>query len=130
MPGYIVGDQTYWLIGKTADEAAYLTALLNADCLQKAYQDARKSDRHFAHHIWRAVPIPRWDAEDKRHQALASLCADAEKTAADVRDSFPTDTGQIKLCEAIRKELRASGVAGAVDDLVRAILPRHTTPAA
>jgi len=43
-PNYIVGHQTYWLIGKSADEAAYLAALLNAECFQQAYQDSRKID--------------------------------------------------------------------------------------
>ncbi len=105
-PNHIVGHQTYWLICKTTDEAAYLTALLNADCLQQAYQDSRKSDRHFLHHIWRAVPIPRYDTGNAHHRALASLCAAAEQAAAGVRDSLPSDTGQIKLCEAIRRELR------------------------
>ena len=125
-PNYIVSHQTYWLIGKTTDAAAYLTALLNADCLQQAYQASRKSDRDFLHHIWRAVPIPRYDAGNGQHRALASLCVDAEKAAASVRDGLPADAGQIRLCEAIRRELRAAGIAGAIDAAVRAILPRHS----
>ena len=128
LPDRIVSHQTYWLISKTTDEAAYLTAILNADCLQKAYQDSRKSDRDFLHHIWRAVPIPRYDAGNEHHRALAALCGYAEKVAAGVRDGFPGDTGQIRLCDAIRQELRAAGVAGEIDEQARAILPRHSTP--
>ncbi len=112
----------------TEDEASYLTAILNADCLQPAYQGSRKSDKHFHHHIWRAVPIPRYDAGNEHHRALAALCGDAEKVAAGVRDGFPGDTGQIRLCDAIRQELRAAGVAGEIDEQARAILPRHSTP--
>ena len=37
--------------------------MLNADCLQLAYQQSRKSDRTFDLHFWRTVPIPRYDAE-------------------------------------------------------------------
>ncbi len=123
-PSHIVGHQTYWLIGKSADEAAYLAALLNAECLQQAYQDSRKSDRHFLHHIWRAVPIPRYDAKNVHHRQPASLCADAEKAAA-ARDRLPA-AGQIRLCDAIRQELRAAGLAAAIDAAARAILPRHS----
>ena len=114
----------------TEDEASYLTAILNADCLQLAYQGSRKSDKHFHHHIWRAVPIPRYDGGNGRHRELASLCGVAEQAAAGVRDRLPSDTGQIKLCEAIRRELRANGISGLIDEQARAILPRHSTPAA
>ena len=106
---HIVEKTTYHLTTRNPEEAAYLTAVLNADCLQLAYQQSRKSDRHFEQHIWRAVPIPRYDAGNVHHRALASLCGVAEQAAAGVRDRLPSDTGQIKLCEAIRRELRASG---------------------
>ena len=85
---------------------------------------------HFHHHIWRAVPIPRYDAGNGQHRELASLCGVAEQAAAGVRDRLPSDTGQIKLCEAIRRELRACGISGLIDEQARAILPRHSTPAA
>ena len=114
----------------TEDEAQYLTAILNADGLQLAYQGSRKSDRDFHHHIWRAVPIPRYDAKNGHHRRLASLCAEAEKAAAAVRDGLPAGAGQIRLCDAIRQELRAAGLAAAIDAAARAILPRHSAPAA
>ena len=88
------------------------------------------SFRHFHHHIWRAVPIPRYDGGNGRHRELASLCGVAEQAAAGVRDRLPSDTGQIKLCEAIRRELRANGISGLIDEQARAILPQHSTPAA
>lgn len=125
-PYRIADNSTFHLTASTSDEAAYLVAVLNADCLQQAYQARRKSDHHFAHHIWRAVPIPRYDAGNAQHRALAALCVDAEKAAAGVRDGLPADAGQIRLCEAIRRELRAAGIAGAVDAATRAILPRHS----
>ena len=112
---------------RTEDEASYLTAILNADCLQLAYQLSRKSDKHFHHHIWRAVPIPRYDAKNRRHRALAELCVAAEQAAAVVRDGLPADAGQIQLCDAIRRELRTAGIAGLIDAQVRVILPRHST---
>ena len=105
---YIADNSAYHLTAKTPDEAAYLTALLNADYLQQAYQDSRKSDKDFHHHIWPTVPIPRYDTGNAHHRALASLCAAAEQAAAGVRDRLPADTGQIRLCEAIRRELRAN----------------------
>ena len=128
-PDQIADTSTYHLTVSTSDEAAYLTALLNADCLQSAYQTSRKSDRDFHLHIWVEVPIPRYDAQNRHHKELAKLCAKAEKAAIQVRDSQPADAGQIKLCDSIRRELRAAGIAPAIDAAVRAILPRHSAPA-
>ncbi len=121
-----VVHQEYWYTAKSEDEAAYLVSVLNADCLQSAYQQSRKSDRDFLHHIWHYVPIPRFDAENDHHHALVNLCLEAEQTAAKVRDSMAPDDGKIAVSEAIRSALRENGIARQIDEQVKAILPKHT----
>ena len=125
-PHYIAENSTYHMTTKSPEEAAYLVAVLNADCLQLAYQQSRKSDRHFDHQFWYTVPIPRYDFRNQHHQALADLCNQAERTAERVRDSMATDAGQISISDAIRRALRENGIAGRIDEQVRAILPEHT----
>ena len=108
------------------DEAAYLAVLLNAPCLQSAFQESRASDRHFHLHPLRKVPIPSFDFEDPRHRELVGLCDLAEKTAQKTIDEMPENTGQIKASNLIRRELRLEGIADAIDETVRLILPSHS----
>ena len=113
----------------TAGEAAYLTAMLNAPCLQLAYQQSRKSDRDFHQHFWRTVPIPKYDRDNAVHQAIAQLCEEAETVAADARTLHGADLGQQKLSDRIRRELINRGIADQLDGLVRQIVPDQSEPA-
>jgi len=111
-----------------ADEAAYLTAMLNAPCLQLAYQQSRKSDRDFSQHFWRTVPIPKFDGDNAVHQAIAQLCEEAETVAADARTLHGVDSGQQKLSDRIRRELINRGIADRIDALARQIVPDQSEP--
>ena len=113
----------------TADEAAYLTAMLNAPCLQLAYQQSRKSDRDFSQHFWRTVPIPKFDGGNAVHQAIARLCEEAEAAAAGARALHGADLGQQKLSDRIRRELVSRGIADRIDALARQIVPDQSEPA-
>ena len=104
-------------------EAAYLVAMLNAPCLQLAYQQSRKSDRDFVQHFWRTVPIPVYDAGNADHQQLAALCGEAEAAAQAVLTLHGAQFGQITLSSRIRQELINRGIAGRIDDLARKIVP-------
>lgn len=124
----LVNDACYWMRVSAAAEAAYLVAILNAEALQPAYRATRRSDRDFHTHFWHEVPIPRFD-EDRvgLHRALARLGQEVEEVASTVRDGLSlTGAGQIKVCAEIRAELRRSGLAGSLDDLVGELLPHHT----
>ena len=112
----------------TAGEAAYLTAMLNAPCLQLAYQQSRKSDRDFHQHFWRTVPIPKFDGDNAVHQAIAQLCEEAEAVAAGARTLHGTDLGQQRLSDRIRRELVNRGVADRIDALARQIVPDQSEP--
>ena len=52
-----VDASLYWHRARIADEAGYLTALLNAPILRRAFFEARESGRNFHLSPWRKVPI-------------------------------------------------------------------------
>ena len=96
----------------TFEEAGYLTCMLNAPCLQLAYQESRESDRHFDLHPLRKVPIPRFDPADTDHLELVELCELAEVAAKEVIDGLADNTGQIKASNLIRQMLMDEGNRG------------------
>ena len=122
----ILNDACYWLPVRSGAEAAYLVAVLNADCMQDAYRDARKSDRDFHTHFWHQVPVPRYAAANRLHRRIARLGESLEQAAAAVRDRPGlAGAGQVKACTHIRHELRTQGLAGRLDEVVRELLPDH-----
>ena len=122
-PNTITNDTLYHFTCSTESEAAYLTALLNADSLQKAYRQSQKTRRHFDLHLWHTVPIPRYDSRNSVHLELAALCVEAEVISQDIRDSFRNDIGQIQLSAAIHDALRECGIAGRIDGAARQLMP-------
>ena len=118
----------YHAVFSSESESAYLTAILNAPCLQKAYQQSMKSDRGFEQHFWRTVPIPKYDRDNAVHQAIAQLCEEAETVAADARTLHGADLGQQRLSDRIRRELINRGVADRIDALARQIVPDQSEP--
>ena len=126
-PDTVVNHTLYHLTCPTESEAAYLTALLNADCLQEAYRQSQKTRRHFDHHFWHTVPIPRYRSRISTHRTLAALCVEAEKIAQGVRDSFPDNVGQIKVSAAIHEELREQGIAARIDAAARRLMPEQAS---
>ena len=126
-PDTITNDTLYHFTCFTESEAAYLTALLNADCLQEAYRQSQKARRDFHQHFWRTVPIPKYDSRVSTHRTLARLCAQAEEIAQSVRDSFPDSIGQIKVSAAIHEELRERGIAARIDAAARRLMPEQAS---
>ncbi len=118
----LCSDNLYHYTCRTASEAAYLVAMMNADCLQEAYRQSQRARRHFDHHFWRTVPIPRYDARDKNHAALAALCEEAESAAASARDGLRGNVGQIQASAKIRAALRESGIAARLDAAVGEVM--------
>ena len=109
------------------EEAAYLVSILNADCLQKAFQQTRKSDRHFHQHFWREIPIPRFDSSDKNHQKLVNLCHQAEKIAQTIINYANNSLGQLKLSSLIKEKIKGVGTMREIDEVARQILPDYAS---
>ena len=117
----------YYYIAGSSYESGYLVSVLNAPCLQSAFQGARRSDRHFMQHIWRRVPIPRFDPENGDHLELARLCVVAEESALTlVTQVLPEDASQVMASKLIRRELKKSGIASEIDAVVRRVMPDHS----
>ena len=114
----IIGHSVYAVSLKTKNEALFLTALLNADSLQNAYQNSVKSDRDFETHFWKTVPLPRYDKSNKLHVKLAKLATRAENVAK----SCPKQNRK-----SIREFLREDGVSGEIDEIVKELLPEYVT---
>ena len=126
-PSIPADHSSYYFVANTEEESGYLVSLLNAPCLQSAFQGARRSDRHFMQHIWRRVPIPRFDAENVDHLELARLCAVAEEIALTlVTQVLSEDASQVMASKLIRRELKTAGVADEIDAVVRRVMPDHS----
>ena len=127
--GEAVADSTlYWYRTRTSREAGYLTVLLNTNCLQHAYTSARESGRHFHLHPWRKVPIPRYDATVPLHREIAELCTQAEKVAARTVNAeleAARGRGQPSVSKAVRDALANNGIAAAMDEYARRLLPHQ-----
>ena len=118
----------YWLPLRSATEAHYLAAVLNAPALDAAFSWVRKTDRHFDTRIWTAVPIPRYAARDPLHRELSALGMRAAKAARNARDARDPAARQIKLSAAIRAALTEDGALAEIDRAVRKLLPKQTAP--
>ena len=129
--GNAVADDTlYWYQARTSAEAAYLTVLLNTSCLQHAFTSAKESGRHFHLHPWRKVPIPRYDDTIPLHREIAALCTQAEKVAARTVNA-ELEAAQRKrqpsVSKAVRNALATDGIAAAMDECARQLLPDQAT---
>ena len=124
IPADVIADfGLYYLVCQTSEEAAYLTAILNAPCLQAAYQQSRKSDRDFQQHFWRTVPILQFNPMSAEHLTLSEICEQAEAIAAETL-ALPFDNlGQIALSDRVRQALIYEGIDRRIDEQVRKILP-------
>ena len=114
----IVDDSLYWYHARSSGEAAYLTILLNAECLQQAYADSRSSGRHFDLQPWRKMPIPRYDNTIALHKELAALCTRAENIAARTLKEALKATpgkGQVAMSKAVRNALVDAEIDAAMD---------------
>lgn len=128
-PGRTIIDSTlYYHLAETTDEAAYLTCILNAPCLRRAFSESRGSGRHFHLNPWHKVPIARYDETDPRHERLAALCPRLEELAAEVVERIRArnpKAGQVKVSSAVRERLEIGPEGREADAIVRELLPEQ-----
>ena len=123
-----VDSTLYWMTVRSEDEAGYLVALLNANCLRRAFAESKESGRHFHLHPWRKVPIPRFDKTIRDHRRLARLCGVVEKIAVGLVKKelgLRPSLGQQGLSEAVRESLLESREGREIECLASRLLPDH-----
>jgi hypothetical protein len=122
-PRAVVEHKAYWAPARDAEEARYLSALLNADSLRDriaAMQSKGQGGaRDFDNLFWE-LPIPEFSRRDDRHRALAALAERAERVAAAV----PLDGAAhfTRHRRAIRDALAADGVQAELDRAAAALV--------
>ena len=111
---YVVDSSLYRVRAGSAGEALFLVGILNADCMAERFRATRKSDRHFHTHLWREVPIPRFDGSDSDHARLAELALRAERVAAGAEPTY----------KSIKEALADDGVAADIDRVVARVITK------
>ena len=124
----VIDTSLYHQTFSTPEEAAYLVSILNNPGLTKAFANARRSDRHFHTHVWKCVPIPKFNPEDPDHTRLAELCVEAETATETWYHSKPehAEYGQQKASKEIRKMLSENGIFDQINEICKRILPDQT----
>ena len=126
----IIDNGLYHAAFQTAEEAAYLVALLNTPVLERAFKESQTSGRHFHLNPWRCVPIPKYDPTNVLHMELAGLALAAEETAHTLLmemqynlNEGQTLPGQVALSRRIRDCLQDNGITDQLDVAARRLLP-------
>ena len=119
---HMVLSQLFAVPCKSQDEALFLESILNAEIMLPALKDTRQTDRDFVTHLWKKMPIPRYDPSNTLHKKLASLGKHAERTAIQAYDSHRSLT---KNRTEIKKAIIDNGTSDKIDDVCRKLMPRH-----
>lgn len=125
----IVDSKLYRWVAGSADEAAYLTGILNAPSLRNAFKESRGSGRDFHLNLWRKIPIQLFDGSNSIHNEIARISVKAERRVKQLigDESFDFNS-QIAASNRIRGHLNETGIFNELDHLVQQILPNHTQP--
>jgi hypothetical protein len=120
----VVDKDAYWASANSLEEAAYITAILNANVVLERVKDlqpvGQKDPRHFDNLVW-TLPIPEYDPSEALHVDLAAAALHAHAVAA--RVTLPDEAYFTTKRGLIRDALVADGVAETIERLVDALLP-------
>jgi len=121
-PSVIIDHTLYWMPASGADEAQYLTAILNAPVTTEMVAEYQSRGlfgaRHIDKNVWR-LPIPKFDPADPLHTQLVDLAAKAEEVAAGV------DAGTYgfqKHRRLVRDALATAGITEPMNAAVKTLL--------
>lgn len=119
----VIEHKLYWSAPASEAEARYLCAILNSETTRaraEAWQSRGQwGARDFDKVIFN-LPIPRFDAKDPLHMALAKAAAKAEKLAAAL--VLPEGVKFQQARRLVREALTATGTAQEIDALVARLL--------
>lgn len=119
----LIDASTYRMDFNSKNEAYFVCAILNAQCLQGAFRLCRKSDRHFHKHVWNRIPIPKY--RKSRDLDVAKAAIDCEQEVADYickLDESVLDKPN-KLNELVREYLTTAESAMLIEEYLRKLLP-------
>ena len=123
--GVLIEHKCYRVGTRSPKEAAFLVALLNADCLQEEFRYSQESDRDFDTHFWLKVPLPRLNLKRRDHQDVVQLAMRCEQAAQAWLETADIGEGQVALSRGIRTHLEDTGLSAELDEAVKRLLPKH-----
>ena len=102
--------------------------MLNSPAMLPAFNGAKTSGLYFGLAIWKCVPVPRFNPENKLHARLAGLSCKARIASAKAYESERA-RGNLgtnwSASRTIQKALAESGISGQIDDLCRAVIDEY-----
>ena len=120
----VVDTGAYWSAANSREEAAYVTAVLNAQVVLDRVKDlqpvGQRDPRHFDNLVW-TLPIPEFDAGEVLHTDIAAAAFRAAEIAS--RVVLPVEAHFTTKRRMIRQALTEDGVAVEIERLVDALLP-------
>ena len=128
-PGeYVIEHGCFYVPCGSEAESDYLCGMLNSPAMLPAFNGAKTSDLYFGLAIWKCVPIPRFNPENKLHARLAGLSCKAWIASAKAYESERA-CGNLgtnwSVSRTIQKALAESGISGQIDDLCRTIIDEY-----
>ncbi len=121
--GGAIEHKLYWASASTMREAGYLTAVINCETARARTANLQSRGQWGARDFDKVIfnlPIPRFDAKNKVHAALAAAAAEAEKIAAAVE--LPEGVKFQRARGLVRSALAEAGIAAKIDALVSKLL--------
>jgi len=122
-PRAVIDHMLYWTAPTNEEEARYLAAILNSETARARAEQFQARGQFGARHFDKVMfnlPIPRFDAENALHRALADAAARAEAVAALV--ALPEGVKFQRARALVRTALAEDGVAATIDGLVARLL--------
>jgi hypothetical protein len=119
----VIENKLYWSALHIEAETYYITALLNSETTRSriaALQSRGQGGTRDFDKVMFNLPIPRFDANNPVHTAIAEAAREAEKIAA--RVELPEKIKFQRARGLIRAALTEAGVAQKVDALVARLL--------
>jgi hypothetical protein len=119
----VIDHMLYWTAPTSEAEGRYLTAILNSETARERAEQYQARGQFGARHFDKVMfnlPIPRFDAREKLHLALAEAAARAEKIAAAVE--LPEGVKFQRARGLIRAALTDAGASQQIDGLVAQLI--------
>ena len=119
----VVEHMLYWITPASEAEARYLAAILNSETARRRterYQARGQFGARDFDKVMFNLPIPRFDAREKLHVALAETAARAEQVAAAVE--LPEGVKFQRARGLVRAALTEAGLSQRIDGLVAQLI--------